>query len=185
MAALEDRCRSRSWVGPAAFLAWTVYIGVNHLADTEYMSLFYWLNFGIHEVGHVVTRPFVPHFLYVSAGTIVQYAVPVGAIFMFMRQRDYFAAFPVCGAWIATNLYHTAWYVADARTQNNPTAPIFGEPTTSDWTYLLGELGILHWDGRIASCLYVLAFLFMWSSVLIGACMCWLMFRSAREASDD
>ncbi|MAG56537.1 MAG: hypothetical protein CMJ83_09625 [Planctomycetes bacterium] len=179
---LERWCYGRSAVGRALFIAWAVYIGFQYFQDSGYVSLPYWLNFGIHEIGHVITRPFFPHFVYVAAGTIVQYAVPLGAIFMFLRQDDGFAAFPVCGVWIATNLYHTSWYISDARTNNIPSAPIFGEPTTSDWTYLLRELGILHWDRGIGSFLAVVAFLLMWSSIGLGGYMVWLTVRMGREA---
>lgn len=172
--ALAGWCDGRSPWLRGAFLVWATIVGVRLLGDSGYVSLAYWLNFGIHEVGHVLTRPILPHFLYVAAGTIVEFAVPVGAIFMFRRQNDLFGAYPVCAIWIATNLYYTAWYVADARTQRNPTAPIFGEPTTSDWTYMLGELGILTWDSGIAGCLEVLAFLFMWGGVALGW---WMVFR--------
>ena len=176
----SDWCRGRSPWPRLALLAWFAWIGLCLLGDAGYVSLVYWLNFGIHELGHVLTRPFVPHTLYVAAGTIVEFAVPIGAIFMFRRQHDLFAAYPVCSVWIATNLYYTSWYVADARLQANPTAPIFGEPTTSDWTYLLGKMGILHLDTTIAGILEILAFGFMWGGIGVGVAMTLAMLRSRR-----
>ena len=158
-------------------MVFLTYVAVRHALDTDYMSLFYWLNFGIHEVGHVITRPFLPHFLYVAAGTIAELGVPIFAIFMFRRQDDLFAAYPVSGVWLATNLYYCGWYVADARTQKNPTAPIFGEPTTSDWTYMLGELGILTWDKPLSWLFYGSGFLVMWASISVGVYMLWQMIR--------
>lgn len=175
---VRDWCRGKSPWPRAVLLAWFCWMGIQYLGDPGHVSLVYWLNFGIHEIGHVLTRPLVPHFVYVAAGTIVEFAVPIGAIFMFRRQHDLFAAYPVCSVWIATNLYYTSWYVDDARLQANPTAPIFGEPTTSDWTYLLGELGILHLDHTIADILEVAAFGFMWGGIALGCAMVAGMFSS-------
>lgn len=162
------------------FLVWAIHVGIAFFDDPGYVSVIYWLDFGIHEMGHVLTRPFLPHFLYVAAGTIAQIGVPMGAIIMFRRQDDLFAAYPFCSIWIATNLYYTSWYVADARSGLIPSAPIFGEPTSSDWAYMLAKMGIMHWDKNIATCLQVLAFPLMWGGIAAGSWMVYRMIRAER-----
>ncbi len=155
----------------ALFLLWAVVNGLSFFEDPGHVSLIYWLDFGIHEMGHVLTRPFFPHSLYVASGTLAQIGVPIAAVFMFRRQDDLFAAYPFCLVWIATNLYYTSWYVADARAGSIPSAPIFGEPTSSDWAYMLGKMGVLDWDRSIARFLELLAFPLYWGGVMLGLWM--------------
>lgn len=173
-------CETRTPWPRILFLLWAVFVGFEFFKDPGYVSIIYWLDFGIHEMGHVLTRPFLPHFIYVAAGTLVQIGVPIGAIIMFRRQDDLFAAYPFCAIWIATNLYYTSWYVADARSGFIPSAPIFGEPTTSDWAYMLGRLKIMDWDKGIATALQVLAFPLMWGGIGLGTWMVYRMIRAEK-----
>lgn len=174
---LRAWCWNEGTLWRSMLFVFMLYVALGHLFDPDFISLFYWFNFGIHEVGHVFTRPILPHTLYVAAGTVAQLGLPIASVFLFRKQNELFGAYPFCGLWMATNLYYTAWYLGDASKQQIPMAPIFGEPTTSDWTYLLGNMGILHWDTQIAATIYCVAYILTWASIALGAWMIWQMWK--------
>ncbi len=173
-------CEGRSWVWRAPILAYLAYVGVRHLANPLYTSLFGGINLGIHELGHVVLS-FAGQWIMVLGGTLFQLAAPLVAAFLFLRQPDYFAV-PVCGAWFSTNLYSVATYMADARALELPLVTVGpeGGDVEHDWNYLLHSVGLLHYDTTLAGFVRLLAFLFMWSSLAAGAWMCWRMARPRR-----
>jgi hypothetical protein len=179
---IRDWSQGRLWAVRVPLLLWFAYIGVQHFADPWYNSLFGGINLGIHELGHLLFQPF-GQFLAVAGGTITQLAAPVIAGFLFARQPDWFAV-TVSGAWLATNLYHVAAYVADARALELPLLSLGGGDAIHDWHYLLSHLGILDWDTGLATLLRGLAFLLLWASIAAGAWICWLMLtsRSSRSA---
>ncbi|HSS47215.1 MAG TPA: hypothetical protein VLL03_07370, partial [Burkholderiales bacterium] len=75
---IENWCQGRIWYGRALLLLWLAWIGVEHLRDPLYSSLFGGLNLGIHEAGHLLFRFFGFEFLMVAGGTLLQLAAPVG-----------------------------------------------------------------------------------------------------------
>jgi len=87
----------------------------------------------------------------------------------------------VCGAWLSTNLYNVAAYMADARAQELPLVTVGdGECVIChDWGYTLGQLGMLSLDTTLAGLVRVLAFVVMWSSLAAGGWMLWR--RMARK----
>ena len=174
---IENWCQGRIWYGRALLLLWLAWIGIEHLRDPLYTSLFGGLNLGIHEAGHLVFR-FDGEFLAVAGGTILQLAAPLGAAVMFLRQPDFFAL-SVCGAWFSTNLYNVATYMADARAMELPLVSIGGSSDViHDWHYMLSHLHLLVWDTRFASFTRLIAFLAMWGSIAFGAWMLWKMAKS-------
>ena len=174
---IEDWCQGRIWYGRALLLLWLAWVGVEHLRDSLYSSLFGGLNLGIHEAGHLLFR-FNGEFLAVAGGTILQLAAPVGAAVMFLRQPDFFAL-SVCGAWLATNFYNVATYMADARAMELPLLSVGGgSDVIHDWHYMLSHLHLLAWDTRFASLTRLIAFLAMWGSVAFGAWMLWKMAKT-------
>jgi hypothetical protein len=102
----------------------------------------------------------------VAGGTILQLAAPVLSAAMFLRQPDYFAV-TVSGAWLATNLYNVAAYMADARAQDLPLVTVGdGECVIChDWAYMLGHLGLLSLDTTLAGAVRIQAFFVMWASL--------------------
>ncbi len=90
-----DGCRGRHWHGRAVLLLFFVYIGVRHIFDVTYHSLFDGLNLIIHEGGHLLFS-YGGEFIGFAGGTILQLIAPVGSAVMFARQRDYFAI-SACG----------------------------------------------------------------------------------------
>lgn len=173
-------CEGRSWVWRAPLLLYLAYVGVRHLADPQYASLFGGINLGIHEAGHVVLS-FAGQWIMVLGGTLFQLAAPLVAAFLFLRQPDFFAV-PVCGAWFSTNLYSVATYMADARALELPLVTLGAEggDVEHDWNYLLDSVGLLNYDTTLAGFVRLLAFLLMWASIATGAWMCWRMARPRR-----
>ena len=80
-------CEGRFWPARALLLIWFVSIGVRHLADPLYTSLFGALNLAIHEAGHLVFR-FAGEFIMMVGGTILQLAAPVASAVLFLRLRE-------------------------------------------------------------------------------------------------
>jgi hypothetical protein len=158
---------------------WLAYIGVRHLADPLYTSLFGPLNLALHEAGHLLFAYLPGEFLAVAGGTLLQLAAPLMSAAMFLRQPDYFAI-TVCGAWLATNLYNVAAYMADARAQELPLVTVGdGECVIChDWGYMLGQLGLMSFDTTLAGLVRLLAFFVMWGSLGVGA---WMIMRMARN----
>ncbi|MEM7516968.1 MAG: hypothetical protein AAF368_08610 [Planctomycetota bacterium] len=169
IAEIQEWCEGRSWVPRALFLLWFAYLGVRYVIDPTASTIFDGLNLGIHEAGHLVFG-FGPEVLEAAGGTILQLAAPIGSAVMFARQPDWFAL-PICGAWLATNLYGVATYVGDARAQALQLVTVGGGEAQHDWTYLLGRFGMLGSDTSIAAFLRVLAFGTMWLSIGAGIWM--------------
>lgn len=169
-------CRGRSPVPRAILLAYLVYAGLRHLGSAEYSDLFGGLDFGIHELGHVVFGG-LGRFLGALGGTFWQLAVPVIAFFGFLRQPDYFAV-SVAGAWLSFSLFDVARYVADARAMALPLIGLVPDPE-HDWNLMLGALGLLSADHAIAFLIRVVAFALWGASVAFGI---WLL-REMREGA--
>jgi hypothetical protein len=175
-----DWCVGRSALVRAPLLLWMIYLGVRHLADSDYTSLLGALNLGIHEAGHLLFSWLGWDFLTVAGGTLLQVAAPIGAAVMFARQPDFFAA-AFSGSWLATNLYNIATYAADARELDLPLVTVGdGEclGNCHDWNYMLSALQLLSADHAIAFLFRLAAFGLAWGSVAAGAWMLWRMARS-------
>ena len=182
-ARVEAWCEGRSWLVRTPVLLWLAYVAVRHVADPLYTSLFGALNLALHEGGHLLFGYLPGEFVGVAGGTVLQIAAPVLSAAMFLRQPDYFAV-TVGGAWLATNLYNVAAYVADARALELPLVTVGdGEcEICHDWAYMLGQLGLLSFDTTLAGLVRVAAFAVMWSSLAAGAWMLWRMaFSLSRE----
>jgi len=133
------------------------------------------LNFGIHEMGHVVFAPF-GDFLCAAGGSLLQCLAPVAAALVFLRQRDYFAIAFALG-WLGTNLYGVAVYVADARSRALPLLGLGSGEPQHDWNFLLGRLGLLRSDRFLAGVLRLGGGLAFALALALGA---WLLVRMAR-----
>jgi hypothetical protein len=104
----------------------------------------------VHEAGHVVFAP-LGEFIGVLGGTLMQLLLPAGIAFSFARQGQPHAA-TVTLVWLAQSLFNVSVYVRDARPQ---ALPLLGGGL-HDWSYLLGRLHLLAWDGVIGGLVYLL-----------------------------
>jgi hypothetical protein len=173
---IDEWCAGRSWLARAPLVLWFAWIGVRHLADPLYESLFGALNLGLHEAGHLLFS-WLGLFLSIAGGTFLQLAAPLVSAAMFWRQPDYFAL-PICGAWLATNLYNVATYLGDARAMDLPLVTVGdAESVIHDWNYLLGATGMLRLDTFFAGGVRLVAFVLLWGSLALAV---WMLVRMAR-----
>jgi hypothetical protein len=172
--------QGRMWVPRLPLLLWLAWILKQHLHDPLYSSLFSGLNLGVHELGHFLFAPF-GETLAVAGGTIAQCLLPLGAMLMFYRQRDFFAiAVALC--WLGINFFGIAAYVGDARAQVLPlVSPVSGDPI-HDWWYLLSHFGALENDRIISRRVYDLGVATMALGLVFGAWLLWQMaFSKTKE----
>lgn len=103
----------------------------------------------IHETGHLVFSPF-GEFMQFLGGTLFQIIMPAVFVGYFLYRRDRHSA-SVALWWVAQNFWNISIYVRDARNQD---LDLVGGGE-HDWAYLLGELGWLKHDQRIAHALWL------------------------------
>ncbi len=99
---------------------------------------------GIHELGHLITRPFGMVVSFVM-GSGLQILVPFGlAAYFWSWQRDRIAA-GLLMCWGATSMQDASVYIADA-----PFRSIQLIGGTHDWWWLLSRFRHLEWANEIA-----------------------------------
>ncbi len=181
---MEVWCQGRQWLPRAALLLIFAYIGWEHLVNPESGDLFKGLNLGIHELGHMIFSPF-GEFVTVFGGSLFQCLVPIGSMFMFFRQRDYFAI-AVAWGWLATNFYDLAVYVSDARTMDLPlVSPGAQGEIIHDWNYLLDKLGWLQYDHVLGQLIRLDATMCLMICLGFGTWLCITMQRSKPLAQGE
>jgi len=141
--------------------------------------LFSALDFGIHELGHVLFMP-LGEFMSVLGGSFWQLAAPVISAVMFLRQRDYFAI-SVCSMWLGVSLYRMALYMEDARTMSLPLVSVGGGEAWHDWNYIFTDLRMLQWDWRIGHLTRDAGEFFLIFAVISGTWLVWRMFKLRSE----
>lgn len=144
-----------------------------YLLDRGYWCWLSPLNFGVHELGHVVFAPF-GRFIGVLGGSLLQCLLPVVGMVMFLRQRDFYAI-GVAFCWLATNLYYVSWYMADARSMAIPLLSIGGGDAIHDWNYLLFHSGLLRLDGVLSIVVAALGAGWMLAGLALQGWLLWEM----------
>ena len=170
-------CQGKRWEWRAPLLAYLGYAGFRTLANPEYSSLFSGINFGIHELGHVLIS-FAGEFLMMAGGSIFQVVAPLAAALIFLRQRDYFGI-AVAFSWLSLSLFELARYIGDARAQQIPLLGLTSDPQ-HDWHYLLSKLGMLQSDLLFAGLTRLVGVMILIVSLLIGVWLCLQMSQLAR-----
>lgn len=127
-----------------AFTALLAVYGFSIARHTEAGSLMDNVDLPIHETGHLVFMPF-GEFVQFAGGTLFQLIVPLVFLGYFVRRTDHYPA-SVMLWWVAQNCWNISVYAADARTE---LLPLVGGGE-HDWAYMLGALGWLKFDHRIA-----------------------------------
>lgn len=140
---------SSFWWARLPVLAWGAYTWIRHLRDDDYQGIAKGLNLALHEIGHILFGIF-GEFLGILGGSLFQCLCPGIAFAMFLKQGDRFAL-AFCFAWLGTNLYDVASYIADARAMElDLVSPFAGDEIIHDWNWLLSETGLLRQDLALA-----------------------------------
>lgn len=116
----------------------------------------------IHETGHLVFSPF-GEFMQFLGGTLFQIIVPCVFVGYFLRKQDRFAASMVLW-WVGQNFWNISVYVRDARNQD---LDLVGGGE-HDWAYLLGDLGLLKQDQRIAQAVWMVGVVIYLAAIVGG-----------------
>ncbi|MFP5305132.1 MAG: zinc ribbon domain-containing protein, partial [Gammaproteobacteria bacterium] len=109
-----------------------------------------------HEFGHVLFRPFGEWMMYLG-GSLFQCLLPLllAGYFVFRQGQPFSAA--VCLWWCGQNFIDVAPYIGDARALALPLIGEFSEEAVDlrafrhDWHNVLGALGWLNYDQRLAA----------------------------------
>jgi hypothetical protein len=171
--------RGRWWQWRVPLLLYLAWDGRRHLTDPEAGGLFAGITFGVHELGHLLFG-FLGEFMAVAGGSLNQILIPVATVVLFYHYRDFFGI-AGAGAWLASSLLDLARYIGDARAFNLDLVG-FGEDSVHDWAWLLGRLGGLQYDTRIAGLTRGCAVLVLFVSLGFGVWLCLQMGRAAPQA---
>ena len=126
---------------PAAWslvLAWCALCGWFAFVRGVRVPVLGLVDFGFHELGHLVMYVLPIHELLTAAmGSIVQVGVPIGLAAYFWVWRSDRVGAAACMAWGATSLQDASVYVADA--PHEQLELVGGE---HDWAFVLGPDGL-------------------------------------------
>ena len=178
-----DWAEGRWWQWRAVVLLFLTWDGVRHLKDPEAGGLFGGITFGVHELGHLIFAYF-GEFMTIAGGSLNQLLIPIGAGLLFYYYRDFFGI-SGAGFWLASSLMDLARYIGDARSFDLDLLS-FGENGVHDWAWLLGRLGLLPYDTRIAAVTRAAGALVLVGSVVLGAWLCikmWAAVSAARQGA--
>lgn len=133
-------------------LRWTaIFLWWPMRQDTVGASFLHTISLPFHEAGHIFFSPF-GDLAGALGGSLGQVLVPVICVIAFLTTSfDPFGA-AVCAWWAGENLLDVAVYMNDARSLN---LVLLGGHTGAevdghDWEHILGSLGALHLDHRLA-----------------------------------
>lgn len=122
-----------------------------------------YVNLLIHEGGHGIFKIF-GKFIYASGGTLAQILIPGMFVVFYFTKKNRIPA-QIALIWLGQNLINISIYASDARAQRLPL--LGGKKVYHDWTYLLGETGLLNYDKEVGLFFYSLAiFAFIISIIL-------------------
>ncbi len=135
-------------------------------------SFLHMVNLPFHEAGHLVFIPF-GRLVTALGGTLGQLLMPLICLGTFIAQRDTFGA-SVCLWWTGESFMDIAPYIGDARALE---LVLLGgttgkEVSGHDWEFILGHLGLLHWDRFLAGLAQFTGIILMVTALVWGA---WLL----------
>lgn len=166
--------------GRLPVLAYFVYLLIKLMKNPGYVSLFWYINFMIHEAGHVFFRP-LGEFMTLAGGSILQCLFPVFFMMAFLWKKDLFGI-SFCIGWLSTNLFYVAWYIMDAAHSDGVAVNPFGNEGLHDWFHILLRMGLL-WDAlKIGHIVKLVAIATMVISLVSGGWFLWLMYLGGRGA---
>ena len=107
------------------------------LVKGDQTPIFVYLNIAVHEIGHVLFRPFGElTMLMMGSGTEVLFPLGVGVYFL-LRKRDLVAT-AVAWAWAGSALASAATYIGDADDGRLALLGATGPDAAGDWERILG-----------------------------------------------
>ena len=134
----------------------------------------------MHEFGHLLFA-FLGEFMTIAGGSLAQVLIPIGTGVLFYYYRDFFGI-AGAGAWLASSLLDLARYIGDARAMELDLVS-FSENGQHDWAWLLGRMGLLSYDTRLAGLTRLAAVLVLLGSLGFGGWLCLRMLRSGDAAT--
>lgn len=175
------------WWWRVPLILWFVVMLTQHLRDDAFSmdrmaNAFNALDFGMHELGHVLFIPF-GEFMTIAGGSIFQVLFPMLWVVAFTLKRWYFAAC-LSIAWIGYNLFDVAAYAGDARDRLLPLATFATDyDSAHDWYQILTRLDMLHADKQIAAGLRVAATVFVLTGIVLASALVLRMAWRAYQTS--
>lgn len=156
----DMRFKPVSKIAMAAWVLASVLFFVHAIMDGDGFLILDNVNLPFHEFGHLLFNPFGETIGY-WGGTIFQLTIPLVILISFLIKGETLGM--AFGAlWFGENFLNIAVYVADARTMY---LPLVGGGE-HDWNIILGGLGLLQYDAKIAAALKIIGWLIMSASVL-------------------
>ena len=120
-------------------------------------------NLIFHEAGHVIFS-FFGEFIHVLGGTLGEFLVPlIVTVHFFLNKNLYGAGFGLW--WTSTAFWSISVYARDAQVQLLPL--ITGNSENHDWTYILGQLNILHKDQLVGNIFLGMSMFFFACALLV------------------
>lgn len=177
---IRERVIGRVWWYRAPLLLILGWMLTRYASDPMYHSLFFGINLGFHEMGHVVFGWLGSRILTAAGGTIFELAIPlIAGVYLLRAQRDPFGA-TVCLFWLGTALAGAGVYAADARAQALPLVSPFGpvDVDSHDWTFMLMKYGKLSKDREIGAMLRGAGIGTMSASLVLGAVVLRIMAKA-------
>ena len=121
-----------------------------------------WVDFFIHEIGHLAFKPF-GEMIYFAGGSILQIFVPLLCAIYFLKDKDIFSSSIVC-LWLGQSFINIAIYLKDAQAMS---LFLIGGGT-HDWNFMLSRLGLLSQAEIFGNLVYSMGILIIVLAVLIG-----------------
>ncbi|HEY8509833.1 MAG TPA: hypothetical protein VIL32_15830 [Steroidobacteraceae bacterium] len=173
----REWAQGRHWPARALLLVICAFSLHRHLQDPLYGGIVKGLNLALHEIGHVLFA-FAGDFIGIAGGTILQLAAPAVTVWLFYRQRDFYAI-AIAFCWLGTSFFDVATYAGDARAGELPLVGLGPDPE-HDWFIMLAELDLLNSDQLIATMFRACATLSFAFGLLFGAWLV-LQMRASRQ----
>jgi hypothetical protein len=167
-------------IGVFVLLLWWSWKFVVTPLESNYIgeSFLHLINLPFHEAGHLLFMPF-GRFMMFLGGSLGQILMPLVCLGTFLlKSRDPFGA-SVALWWTAENFMDVAPYINDARALDLPLlGGVTGKETDGhDWENILGMLGWIQYDHRLAHLFYNFGLLLMLTSVVWGGRLLWKHYR--------
>lgn len=179
---LAHYAQRRKWFYFLPFILLFSYFLYKYATVPAYSSFFDGLNFGIHELGHVLFG-WGNQFIAIAGGTLAQVLFPLAALVFFIYHEEFFEI-SFCLGWLGTNCFHIAVYVADARLQQLPLVGISGGKTIHDWNYLLFHMKMLSFDTTIATVIRCLGYALLSLAIISGIYIMFVMAGFSKKSQE-